>query len=126
MFSLLETKRLLLRPLEISDAERIEELASDYEIAKTTLNIPHPYLEGSAVDFIKIVLAKKEEDLIVNYAMINQQTNAFIGLIGLHMNPPHENAELCYWVGKPYWNLGYGTEAVKAVIDYGFTTLDLH
>ena len=43
----IETKRLLLRKLLASDAERIEKLAGDYDVAKTTLNIPHPYPAGS-------------------------------------------------------------------------------
>ena len=45
----LETKRLLLRRLTTDDSERIEELAGDYDVAKSTLNIPHPYPKGSAI-----------------------------------------------------------------------------
>ncbi|MER2047599.1 MAG: GNAT family N-acetyltransferase, partial [Solibacillus sp.] len=44
----LETERLLLRPLTFDDSDRIEELAGEYDVAKSTLNIPHPYPKGSA------------------------------------------------------------------------------
>ncbi|KMJ55655.1 acetyltransferase, partial [Bacillus sp. LL01] len=40
---ILETKRLRLRPLSLGDSERIEELAGEYDVAKTTSTIPHPY-----------------------------------------------------------------------------------
>jgi hypothetical protein len=46
------TERLQLRPMRVEDAERVEELAGDYEIAKTTLNIPHPYPQDSARGWI--------------------------------------------------------------------------
>lgn len=52
----LSTERLILRKLEATDAERIEELAGDFEVAKTTLNIPHPYPKGSALAFIHSVI----------------------------------------------------------------------
>ena len=49
-----------------------------------------------------------------------------IGNIGLMFNLPHDNAEMGYWIGKPYWNQGYGTEAAGAVIRYAFEELGLN
>jgi ribosomal-protein-alanine N-acetyltransferase len=46
--------------------------------------------------------------------------------MGLVINQKHESAELGYWIGKPYWGNGYGTEAAKAVLHYGFTVLGLN
>ncbi|MGE7887084.1 hypothetical protein ACQKN7_06620 [Bacillus cereus] len=54
----LETKRLLLRPLNTEDSEKIEELAGDYDVAKSTLNIPHPYPNGSVLQFIESIFNK--------------------------------------------------------------------
>lgn len=53
MTNVLVTERLTLRPLELGDAEGIEELAGDKRVADTTLNIPHPYPTGSATPFIQ-------------------------------------------------------------------------
>jgi len=38
----------------------------------------------------------------------------------------HRRAELGYWIGVPYWGKGYATEAARSVVNYGFSTLELH
>lgn len=43
MLKMIKTTRLLLRPFTITDASRVQQLASEYEIAVNTLRIPHPY-----------------------------------------------------------------------------------
>tara|TARA_B100001146_G_C15952804_1_gene336363 strand:+ start:383 stop:550 length:168 start_codon:yes stop_codon:yes gene_type:complete len=47
----LETKRILLRPFELSDGPRVKKLAGDKAIADTTLNIPHLYKDGMAEEW---------------------------------------------------------------------------
>ena len=42
------------------------------------------------------------------------------------LSPPHANAEMGYWIGKPYWNRGYGTEAAGGVLRYAFEQLGLN
>jgi RimJ/RimL family protein N-acetyltransferase len=49
-----------------------------------------------------------------------------MGAIGLRITPQHTHAELGSWLGTPYWNAGYGTEAAHAVVVYGFERLGLH
>jgi RimJ/RimL family protein N-acetyltransferase len=49
-----------------------------------------------------------------------------MGAIGLHVTRNHDRAEIGYWLGVPYWNRGYVTEAAKAIVDYVFNTLDLN
>jgi RimJ/RimL family protein N-acetyltransferase len=48
-----------------------------------------------------------------------------LGTIRLTLNPVDNHAEMGYWVGKPFWNNGYCTEAARAVVAYGFDKLDL-
>jgi RimJ/RimL family protein N-acetyltransferase len=120
------TERLTLRPLNQRDAERIEELAGDYDVAKTTLNIPHPYPEGGAVEFIDKVLHAEKNGTIIIFAVIDRTTNHLIGLININLTLAHERGELGYWIGKPYWGKGYGTEAAKAILSLGFGTIKLN
>ena len=122
----IETKRLLLRKLLASDAERIEKLAGDYDVAKTTLNIPHPYPEGSAKEFIETRLRAEEKKIIAAFAVVEKESQLFIGLINLNLSTPHNRGELAYWIGKDYWGKGYGTEAARALIDHGFNLLHLN
>jgi [ribosomal protein S5]-alanine N-acetyltransferase len=122
----LSTERLILRKLETTDAKRIEELARDYDVAKTTLNIPHPYPKGSAVVFIHSVKESESKGKLVTYAITKKDTNELIGLMAISINSTFNRGELAYWVGKPYWGQGYGTEAAKALLQYGFEVLQLN
>jgi [ribosomal protein S5]-alanine N-acetyltransferase len=123
---ILETKRLRLRPLSIGDAERIEELAGNYDVAKTTSTIPHPYPKGSAKDFIRNVLEAANKGKLVIFAITLRGTHEIVGLINIHVNQANNRGELGYWIGKPFWGSGYGTEAANAVLTIGFKKLKLN
>ncbi|WP_179228637.1 GNAT family N-acetyltransferase [Leptolyngbya ohadii] len=41
-------------------------------------------------------------------------------------NAAHSNAELGYWIGKPYWGNGYASEAAQEVMNFGLQALRLH
>lgn len=56
----LETSRLILRSLTLNDAPKVEEYASDYDVAKTTLNIPHPYPEGEQGSLLQASWKQRE------------------------------------------------------------------
>jgi [ribosomal protein S5]-alanine N-acetyltransferase len=122
----LETDRLQLRPLKIEDSEIVERLASDYDVAKSTLTIPHPYPKGSAKDFIESVLGAEKNGRIVICAMIEKESDEFIGIINVSLQDAYKRGELAYWVGKPYWGKGYGTEAAKVLTAYCFHELELN
>jgi len=51
---------------------------------------------------------------------------ALIGAIGMELVPAHEQGRLSYWLGRAYWNRGYGTEAVTALVEHSFVSLKLH
>jgi [ribosomal protein S5]-alanine N-acetyltransferase len=122
----LQTNRLILRPFELTDAKEVQGLAGDRSIADTTLEIPHPYEDGMAEQWISTHQAKFEACEMVHFAIILRETDGLIGAIGLTVVPRFERAEAGYWIGKPYWGKGYCTEAAGAVLEYGFTTLNLN
>jgi RimJ/RimL family protein N-acetyltransferase len=121
----LETVRLLLRPLEFSDAESMLPLVNDYDVAANTLNIPYPYPDDMAADFIARTQAYWDEGSAYTFAIVHKEANAFMGCIGLHPNS-HRAAEMGYWLGKPFWGQGYATEAARRVLRYAFEELDLN
>ncbi len=122
----LETPRLLLRPFEHADAAEVQRLAGERAIADTTRNIPHPYADGMAEAWIESQERGFAAARLVNFAITLRGERTLIGSIGLTLDPESSgNAELGYWVGVPYWNRGYCTEAACAVVDYGFSRLGL-
>jgi ribosomal-protein-alanine N-acetyltransferase len=122
----LTTDRLRLRPFTLADAPVVQRLVGDRDIASTTLNIPHPYEDGTAEKWISTHQEKFERGEETTFAIALRKDGGLIGAMGLVINQKHESAELGYWIGKPYWGNGYGTEAAKAVLHYGFTVLGLN
>jgi ribosomal-protein-alanine N-acetyltransferase len=122
----LETERLILRPFHLSDAKRVQVLAGEKDIASTTLAIPHPYEDGMAEDWIATHPEAFEKGERVNFAIVLKSSDELIGAIGLTLHQDHVRAEQGYWVGKPYWNHGYCTEAAREVVRYGFEALSLN
>ncbi|MEW6732375.1 MAG: GNAT family N-acetyltransferase [Acidobacteriota bacterium] len=121
----LETTNLTLRPFDLADAPIVQRLAGEKEIASTTLNIPHPYEDGLAEQWISTHQGEFDKGEKVIFA-ITVREEGLIGAVGLVINQQHERAELGYWVGKRYWNKGYCTEAARVVIQYGFEVLGLN
>jgi RimJ/RimL family protein N-acetyltransferase len=122
----LETERLTLRLFQQEDAAAVQRLASSYEVALNTLSIPHPYPEGAAEDWIASNEKAFEEGRTINFAIVVRESGEVAGSIGLVLTPQHDKAEIGYWIGVPYWNRGYATEAGKALIDYGFREWNLN
>lgn len=122
----LRTSRLLLRPFELSDAKDVQRIAGDRTIADTTLNVPHPYEDGMAEAWIATHQAEFEARRLCAYAMVLAATGELIGAVSLRITSHLNHAELGYWVGVPWWNRGYCTEAARVLVDYGFSVLGLH
>jgi [ribosomal protein S5]-alanine N-acetyltransferase len=122
----LETKRLILRPFELTDGKVVRKLAGDRAIADTTLQIPHPYEVGMAEEWILTRRPKFEVGEEVVFAIVLREPGQLIGAMGLVIEGKFRRAELGYWIGRPYWGNGYCTEAGQAVLEYGFQSLKLN
>lgn len=121
----IQTSRLLLRPLQMSDAPDIQRLAGDRDVASTTRNIPHPYEDGMAEKRIESCQQKADAGELINFAITRRSDGFFLGAIGLHPDSDKQQAEVGYWIGKPFWNQGYATEALQGVINQAFTHLGM-
>jgi RimJ/RimL family protein N-acetyltransferase len=122
----LQTERLILRPFAMADARDVHRLAGDRAIADTTLNVPHPYQDGMAEQWIATHQPEFEAGELANFAVVLRGTGELVGAIGLMIHRRFDRAELGYWIGRPYWKQGYCTEAGRAVLAYGFTELNLN
>jgi len=116
----LDTDRLRLRPFELTDAPAVQTLAGVYAVAVTTLNIPHPYPEGLAESWISGHRPAAAEGTRLTWAVARTTDATLLGSITLSIVSAHRRAELGYWLGVPYWNQGYMTEATRHVTAFGF------
>jgi [ribosomal protein S5]-alanine N-acetyltransferase len=124
---ILETERLILRPLELSDIPQLVPLIGAREVAATTLRIPHPYTEQHAREFITLLQTPPAQQApIAGQAITRKQDGQLIGGIGLQVDDAHKRAELGYWIGVPFWANGYATEAARAMLAHGFAIQQLH
>jgi RimJ/RimL family protein N-acetyltransferase len=127
MKNVLETERLILRGWKEDDASSLFKYASDDRIGPSAGWLPHKDV-GYSRAVIRTIFAKDE----VYAICIKGQEKEPVGSIGLTLKGSPERpieegtAELGYWIGYPYWNNGYVTEAVKEVMRHGFEDLGLH
>lgn len=128
----MKTARLIIRHYEPTDAARYQELASDRRIAVMTgPAIPHPYPDGFAAEWI----AKQHSDFsaasafekgVIQCALVLKTGELIGGACLFGISKDQSKAEVGYWIGVPYWNQGFATEAAAAMIKYGFETLGLN
>lgn len=119
---ILHTERLILRAFDREDAADVKRLTSDPDMASTTDEIEYPYEDGMAEEWIQWCHEEFEKEKRVNFAVTLRTDGTLVGKVGLtfRIHLPYNDAELGYWIGKPYWNCGYATEAAKAVVAFGF------
>lgn len=122
----LTTERLRLRAFRPADADRVTALAGEREIARNTLNVPHPYERRDAEEWIAAHRGQMERREAATFAITLLGEPVVIGAVGLILDAGNDAAELGYWIGKPYWGRGYASEAARAVVAWGFRELELN
>ncbi len=125
-FPRLDTPRLRLRSFAPADVPAIVALANDYEVAKNTLNIPHPYYEEDARHWVRQAGENFQRQVACAFALELRATGEFVGGIGLNLEPRFDRAEVGYWLGRPHWGRGLATEALGALLRFGFAELGLN
>ena len=119
MIPTLKTKRLILDRFVPGDAPAVERLVNVAEVARYTLNIPHPYPAGAAAAWINGHAAEYDRGEAVAFA-VRLPDRQVVGCIGLRVERRHDRGELGYWIGRPFWDRGYATEAAHACLFFGF------
>lgn len=125
---ILETNRLLLRPLELSDAAAFFAMNNSPGVNKYLRN-PIKSKE-QAEQYIRKIISEYEKNKIARFAVILKESNELIGFSGLKFRPTEENGysniyDLGYRFAEHHWNKGYATEAAQAWLEYGFNKMKL-
>ena len=122
----LETKRLLLRPWEETDAETLYKYAKDPQVGPIAGWPPHTSVQNSR-DIIRDILSAEE-----TYAVVLKSTGEPVGSVGLMIGDKSnieirsDEGEIGYWLGVPYWGQGLIPEAVREIMRHGFEDLGLN
>ena len=119
----LETARLLLRPLELADADRVQMLFPHWDIVQYLRDVvPWPYPPDGACQFLEHIalpaMARGEE--WIWSIRLKSDPDQLIGSIGLKKS---EEENRGFWLGLPWHGQGLMTEASDAVTDFWFNTL---
>ena len=125
-----ETERLILREIIPEDRNGLFAIDSDPDVNIYLGRNPVENIEQSD-DLIKFIRKQYIDNGIGRWAMIEKNTNNFIGWTGLKLvreltNNHIDYYDLGYRLNKNYWGKGFATEAAKASLQYGFNTLDLN
>ena len=116
------TNRLIIRPFHFSDDRDLYEMCSDPLTAYNAGWTPHPNIKTTRNIIVGYTLNEE------TFAVVLKRTNKLIGTISLYKANVRKNIncrELGFCLNKCYRNLGYMTEAVEVMLDYGFNELSL-
>lgn len=122
----IDTPRLVLRKIKISDADDMFEYASRKDVTKYLLWSPHEDLQYTKC-FLKFLIKKYKKGEYFDYGIELKDEKKLIGTCGfVNIDTDNRKAEIGYVLNPSYQGNGYAIEAVKAVIDYAYNVLNLN
>ncbi len=120
----LETPRLWLRPLALTDLEDLAAIYSDPEVMRYRL-LSQPASRKQTQESLKSYLAHWEQHGFGRWATIYKVNRQLIGHCGLEYLADLNEVEVNYLLARQYWRQGLATEAALTLIRYGLQTLQL-
>ncbi len=118
---MLETDRLILRPLDKRDVNAIFAMRSDVDVMRF---IREPQNRNESANLIKLVSSRWEQDQIGFCAIIEKLSREFIGWCGIWRLQETDEFEIGYAIAKQFWGRGFATEAALKFLDYAFDNLE--
>ena len=113
----IKTGRLVLKKPSRKDKQLLIDQIGDLEVSKWLSQVPYPYTEDDADDWINTI---GRQELTFNIF----ENDSVVGGIGL---TPHEDDyyELGFWLGRQHWGQGFATEAGKGLLHYAAEELKI-
>jgi RimJ/RimL family protein N-acetyltransferase len=121
---MLQGERVVLRPIQSWDRERLYELVETIEVRALANSAPPLPV---SLEQIESRDARWIEEAHADSAWFAIDVDAeTIGMCGLHsIDHYQQRADIGIRIGKPYWGRGHGQDAVRTLLDYGFSHLNL-
>jgi len=122
----LETPRLLLRPMTMRDAQDIYAYSCDEEVARHVLWDAHRSVADSR-GYLRFIIRQYREGMPSSYGIVLKESGRLVGTIGfMWYSQDNNTVEVGYSLARWLWNKGLMTEALQAVNDMAFRTLKVH
>ncbi|WP_291845195.1 GNAT family N-acetyltransferase [Maricaulis sp.] len=117
----IETERLVMRLPVLEDAASIATYLGDFDVAKNTARVPHPYPELAAEIWVLTTRASWQPG--GNLSLTVVMDGEVIGGGGVFKRKPDADWEIGYWIGKPWWGQGLATELGHGLVDFARDSL---
>ncbi len=124
----LETPRLILREIELTDVEDMFEMDSDPEVHKYILQSP-VQSKDEILEVVNMLRNQYAENGIARWAVVDKNTGEMLGWCGIkyymdELNGHQNFYEHGYRFKQKHWGKGYATESSKVVLDWAFKNLN--
>ena len=120
---ILETERIILRPLKVSDAQTIfNNWTSDPEVAKYMRWNTHKSVKETK-EWLSYTRKNIKSDKMYDWGFILKETGIISGSGGLYYNEEYKMLEIGYCLMREHWGKGLATEAAKAMVDFALNEL---
>lgn len=125
MIPTLETDRLWLRRVQLTDVERLFTIFSNIDVLRHYGMEPHESVEQTEQMLVGMIEGI-EDGSIIRWGIVRKEDSKLIGTIGFHNRAPrHRRAEIGYEIHPDCWRNGYATEALHAALTYATFTADM-
>jgi [ribosomal protein S5]-alanine N-acetyltransferase len=126
-FPVLHTERLLIRPFNLSDISSYLDFFTDPDVQQYLGNLSIPKDIDNATRWVNNMNGRCfKNKLVITWCIELKSSKKVIGRIDLGGFVRKSMADIAYYLSKDFWNQGIMSEAVEAVLDYGFNVLNLH
>jgi len=124
---MIETKRLILRKIEMNDARRMfDYIFSDHRVMDNLIKGPHKEI-SETIDRLTEITNHYVNENFCYWGIEMKESGELIGTIDLYnIDNGTENCEVGYNIGFNWWNQGYGSEALHAIIEFAFRFMNIH
>ena len=122
----IETERLILRPMKVSDFEDMYDYAKREDLTRYLLWSPHPSAAYSK-EFLKFVVKRYRAGVFFDWGIEEKESGRMIGTCGFTaIDVDNRTGEIGYVINPDFQRRGYAPEAAKAVLSFGFSELELN
>ncbi|GKU80103.1 GNAT family N-acetyltransferase [Paenibacillus sp. L3-i20] len=126
MTTQLYTERLHLRKMQMSDSSSLFKIWSDPDVTKF-MNVSNFTDETQAQEMIRILDELSQENKAIRFSIIELESNEIIGTCGYNfLDFENQKAEIGYDIAKSFWGRGYASEAIRTLLEYGFSSLNMN